>query len=76
MPWLSIYPNVTTYLAGLGAKKYMGDERSEAMFDEQGIKVVWANHDAPTGDSIVSVIADYEDPLEIIMRTKDEGDTE
>jgi hypothetical protein len=53
-----------TYLSGTGAKVYMGDCRE---FTQAGIDVIWSNHQAVTGDSILSVIMDYEDPMEIVM---------
>lgn len=62
------YPNATTYLSGNGAKKYMADT---TIFDEAGIKVQWATHAPVTTDSIVTVLMDYNDPHEIIMREKD-----
>jgi hypothetical protein len=46
----------------------MGDT---TIFDEAGIKVQWANHDPVTDDSIVSVLVDYDNPLDIVMREKD-----
>ena len=46
----------------------MGDT---TIFDEAGIKVQWANHNPVTDDSIVTVLMDYNDPLEIVMREKD-----
>lgn len=64
---LRAYPNATAYLSGTGAKAYMEDT---TIFDEAGIKVLWANHDPVTDDSIVSVLMDYDNPLEIIMREK------
>lgn len=65
---LRAYPQATTYLSGEGARKYMADT---AIFEEAGIKVRWANHDPITDDSIVSVLMDYEHPLDIVMREKD-----
>jgi hypothetical protein len=65
---LRAYPQATTYLSGTGARAYMGDT---TIFDEAGIKVQWANHDPVTDDSIVSVLVDYDNPLDIVMREKD-----
>jgi hypothetical protein len=61
------YPHATTYLSGNGAKKYMEDT---SIFDEAGIKVKWATHEAVTHDSIVTILMDYNNPLEIVMREK------
>lgn len=53
-----------TYLSGTGARTYMGDC---AEFKEAGIPVIWSDHRAVTGDSILSVIFDYEDPLSTVL---------
>jgi hypothetical protein len=58
------YPHADTYLSGIGAKKYMEDT---SLFDEAGIKVAWSKHHAVTNDSIVSVLMDYDNPIEIVM---------
>ena len=73
LSYLSLYPSLDTYLAGPGAKKYMADTTP---FDEVGIKVEWSRHAPVTGDSIVTLIMDYEDPMELVMREKSEGETE
>jgi hypothetical protein len=65
---LRAYPQATAYLSGTGAKTYMSDT---TIFEEAGIKVLWANHDPVTDDSIVTVLMDYNNPLEIVMREKD-----
>ena len=62
------YPGATTYLSGTGARKYMSDT---AAFTEAGIKVEWSRHDAVTGDSIVTLMMDYESPLEIVMKEQE-----
>lgn len=64
---MEAFPRPLTYLSGTGARAYMGDC---AEFTEAGIPVVWSQHDAVTGDSILSVIFDYEDPLSIVLREK------
>lgn len=55
------------YLSGTGAHAYLGDE-GEARFAEEGIELVWSNHAHATGDSIVTVLMDYDEPLEVILR--------
>lgn len=58
----------TAYLAGQGGKSYMGDD-PEGRFVEEGIELFWSGHQHKTGDSIVSIIMDEEDPMEIVLRT-------
>ena len=55
--------NATTYLAGTAGKAYMDLEE----FDDAGIEVKWSNHRAVTGDSILSVLMDYDDPMAVVM---------
>ena len=56
-----------TYLSGNGARAYMGDC---AEFHAAGIPVVWSTHHAVTGDSVLSVIFDYEDPLSVVLASE------
>ena len=53
-----------TYLSGTGAKVYMGDCTE---FTEAGIPVIFSKHEALTGDSIMTVLMDYDDPLAVVM---------
>jgi hypothetical protein len=62
------YPQADTYLSGTGARAYMGDT---TIFDEAGIKVQWSNHDPITDDSIVTLLMDYDNPIELVMREKE-----
>lgn len=55
----------TSYLSGTGARDYIRDE-GQARFDELGIELVWSDHEKTTGDSIVTVLMDHDDPMEII----------
>lgn len=64
LSWLQSYPDVDTYLSGTGARAYMGDT---TIFDEAGIKVEWVNHKLTTTDSVVTLLMDYDDPMEIIL---------
>lgn len=55
----------TTYLSGTGARGYI-DEAAVQKFDDLGIILEWSHHHKTTGDSIVTVLMDYDDPIEII----------
>ncbi|PUA81538.1 WbqC family protein [Nocardioides currus] len=57
----------TSYLSGTGAKDYLGDE-ARAKFDQLGIGLEFSDHEKTTGDSIVTVLMDYDDPMEIVSR--------
>lgn len=52
------------YLSGAGARSYMGDCQE---FTDAGIPVIWSRHAPVTGDSILSVIFDYEDPMSVVL---------
>ncbi len=58
-----------SYLSGTGGRTYMGDCEE---FDEAGIPVIWSRHRAVTGDSILSVIFDYEDPMSVVLAETEE----
>lgn len=58
----------TAYLAGQGGKAYMGDD-PEGRFAEEGLELLWSDHQHTTGDSIVSVLMDEDDPMEVVLRT-------
>jgi hypothetical protein len=62
-----------TYLSGTGARAYMEDT---TVFTEAGIKVEWSRHKALTNDSILTVLMDYQDPMEIVMMEHAEGQGE
>lgn len=62
-----IFPRPLTYLSGTGARVYMGNCQE---FKEADIPVMWSRHKAITGDSIVSVLMDYEDPLSVVLMEK------
>jgi hypothetical protein len=68
------FPKPLTYLSGTGAKKYMGDC---AEFTAEGIPVVFSKHEHVTGDSILTVLFDYEDPMSVVLReTNDQEQVE
>jgi len=58
----------TAYLAGQGGKAYMGDD-PDSRFAEAGLELLWSDHQHTTGDSIVSVLMDEDDPMEVVLRT-------
>lgn len=57
----------TSYLAGQGGRAYMGDD-PEAQFAAAGLGLEWSQHQHTTGDSIVTVLMDEDDPLENVLR--------
>lgn len=57
----------TSYLAGQGGRAYMGDD-PEARFAADGLGLEWSDHQHSTGDSIVSVLMDEDDPMEVVLR--------
>lgn len=63
---MSRYGTEVTYLSGTGGKNYMGECED---FTARSVKVEWSPHVAATGDSIVTVLMDYDDPMEIILNT-------
>jgi hypothetical protein len=52
------------YLSGTGGRVYMGDCQE---FTDAGIPVIWSRHTPVTGDSILSLIFDFEDPLSVVL---------
>jgi WbqC-like protein family len=68
LDYLSVYKGVDALLSGTGAANYMEDTTP---FDQAGIKVIWSNHDPITDDSAVSLLMDYNNPLELVLREKE-----
>ena len=62
----------TSYLSGTGAKDYLGEE-AQAKFREAGIGLEFSDHHKTTGDSIVTVIMDHDDPMEIVSKAATPG---
>lgn len=58
-----------TYLSGTGARAYMAECRE---FTDAGISVIWSRHQPVTGDSILSLIFDNEDPLSMVLAEEPE----
>ncbi|RYY45255.1 MAG: hypothetical protein EON53_10970 [Actinomycetales bacterium] len=59
------------YLSGQGGRSYMGDCEE---FRAASIPVVWSRHRAVTGDSVLSILFDEEDPLSVVL-AEDEIET-
>ncbi len=57
----------TEYLSGSGGAAYMGDDAAER-FAAAGIELRWSTHRHLTGDSIVTVLLDHDDPLAVIRQ--------
>lgn len=53
-----------TYLSGTGAKVYMGDCQE---FTDAGMEVIFSKHQPFTGDSILTVLMDEDDPLSVVL---------
>lgn len=70
---MKIFPPPLTYLSGTGARVYMGDCQE---FTDENIPVIFSNHQHTTGDSILSVLFDYEDPMSIVLREKPREEVE
>ena len=57
--------DATTHLSGPGAREYIG---AGIEFKEAGIDLRFTNHLPVTGDSIVSVLMDCREPLDVVLR--------
>lgn len=55
------------YLSGTGAKVYIGDE-----FEKAGMEVEWSKHDPITGNSVLEILFNYENPMDYILREHDD----
>ncbi|MFZ2502294.1 MAG: WbqC family protein [Nocardioides sp.] len=56
----------TEYLSGAGGAAYLGEDAGER-FAAAGIVLSWSDHRHSTGDSIVSVLMDHEDPMADVL---------
>lgn len=54
------------YLSGSGGAAYLGDGATDE-FAAAGIALEWSAHEALTGDSIVTVLLDYDDPMAVVL---------
>lgn len=58
----------TAYLSGRGAIAYMGDH-ADRDFAAHGVELKWSNHNVTSGDSVLTILMDYDNPIEIIGRS-------
>ena len=56
----------SSYLAGQGGKSYMGVDAPER-FAEAGLDLLWSDHRPVTGDSIVTLLMDEDDPMDCVL---------
>jgi len=68
---MQAFPPPLVYLSGTGGRAYMGNCKE---FYDAGIPVMWSRHQAVTGDSILTVLFDYEDPLSVVLAEHDYDD--
>jgi hypothetical protein len=68
LEYLSVYKGVDALLSGTGAASYMEDTTP---FEDAGIKVIWSNHDPITDDSAVTLLMNYDNPIELVLREKE-----
>ncbi|MCD9196876.1 WbqC family protein [Aeromicrobium wangtongii] len=56
--------NATSYLSGTEGRAYVDDDES---YRDSGVQITWSTHRPVTGDSILSVLMDYDDPMSVVM---------
>lgn len=54
------------YLSGSGGRAYMGED-AESRLAEAGIALEWSAHHHLTGDSIVTVLLEHDDPMAAVL---------
>ena len=55
------------YLSGSGGAAYLGEDAPQR-FAQAGIELRWSAHEMTTGDSIVTVLMDEDDPMDVVLR--------
>ncbi|RLV47626.1 hypothetical protein D9V37_15800 [Nocardioides mangrovicus] len=55
------------YLSGAGGASYLGEDAAER-FAAAGIELRWSDHEAPSPDSVVTLLMDLEDPRDACLR--------
>ncbi|MBK9475406.1 MAG: WbqC family protein [Tetrasphaera sp.] len=58
------------YLSGTGGTAYLGEDAPQR-FANAGVTLEWSRHAMTTGDSIVTVLMDCDDPLEVVLARTD-----
>jgi hypothetical protein len=58
----------TSYLSGAGGAAYLGEDAADR-FAAEGIELAWSRHRHVTGDSIVTLLLDHDDPLSAVLDT-------
>lgn len=66
--WQTLAVGGDAYLSGSGGAAYLGDD-AEQYFADHGIKLMWSDHRHVTGDSIVTVLMDADDPMQWVRRS-------
>jgi hypothetical protein len=54
----------TTYLSETAGRAYIGGDES---YEREGLNIAWSAHQPVTGDSILSVLMDYDDPMSVVL---------
>ncbi|WP_188780255.1 WbqC family protein [Marmoricola endophyticus] len=58
----------TEYVSGAGGAAYLGADADER-FADHGITLRWSAHVPASPDSIVTVLMDHDDPMDVVRRT-------
>lgn len=61
--------HATTYLSGTAGRAYVDQDEG---YQDGGVDITWSAHRPVTGDSIVSVLMDYDDPMSVVMSEEPE----
>ncbi|MRJ76469.1 hypothetical protein GEV29_07980 [Aeromicrobium sp. SMF47] len=62
--------NATSYLSGTAGRAYVDADEG---YQDGGLEITWSAHRAVTGDSILSVLMDYDDPMAVVMAEEPRG---
>ncbi|MET0447763.1 MAG: WbqC family protein [Aeromicrobium sp.] len=54
----------TTYLSEPAGRAYVGGDES---YEQDGLTIAWSAHRPTTGDSILSVLMDHDDPMAVVL---------